>query len=80
MAVTESWKDKSGGTGSGTRMPRFETWKSTRPIFKDLSELGLCRRTAMRVHGHLQPLARHGNAPVSIQVPSQLRDAPWYSI
>ena len=59
MAVAESW-EKSGRTASRTRVSHLKTWKSTRPLFKGLSEFGLCHRTATKVQAHLQPLARHG--------------------
>ena len=71
MAVVETWEKKEKVAG-GEVEPAHSTSKlgeSTRSSFKGLSEIGLCCRTARTVHAHLHPLARHGNAPVSIQWP-----------
>ena len=75
MAVAESWEEeeKSGMPGSRTRMSHFKPGKSTRSIFKDLSEFGLCRRTARKVHAHLQPSLAMETPP------SHLRDSALYT-
>ena len=85
MAVAGSWEKekKVAGLEVEPAYPSSKLGKSTRSIFRVLSEFGLCCCTTSKVHAHLQSLASHGNVPVSTQGRSVVytgREVRWSSV